>query len=66
MRDTITFSHGETNPHGYYRPPSRANEITQEYYWFLVREINRGRKEWSVCRVEYRRLNHVRYFLTSN
>ena len=31
---------------------SRANSITEDYYWFLVGEINRGTIKAGVCRIE--------------
>lgn len=44
---------------------SRANEITKEYYNFLVGEINRGTIHKAVCRVENKRFNVVSYHLIS-
>jgi hypothetical protein len=45
--------------------PSRANQITKEYYDFLVGEINRGTIFRSVCRIEDKRFGSVSYHLIS-
>lgn len=44
---------------------SRANEITKEYYNFLVGEINRGTVKKAVCRIENKKFNTVSYHLIS-
>jgi hypothetical protein len=45
--------------------PSRANEITKEYYNHLVGEINRGTVKKAVCRVENLKFNTISYHLIS-
>ena len=42
-----------------------GNQITENYYWHLVGEINRGVKIASVCRVENMKLGTISYHLTS-
>ena len=42
-------------------PASRSNEITKEYYNFLVGEMNRGTTKKKVSRVMRRNGSHV-YF----
>lgn len=44
---------------------SRANEITKEYYWFLVGEINRGTIQRAVCRRENLKFGVTSYHLIS-
>ena len=44
---------------------SGANEITKEYYWFLVGEINRGTMYRAVCRRENLKFGVVSYHLIS-
>ena len=46
-------------------PASRANQITKEYYNFLVGEINRGTIFRAVCRIENKIFGVVSYFLIS-
>ena len=47
-------------------PCRSSNEITKEYYYHLVGEINRGTVKKAVCRTEDKRFyNCVRYYLTS-
>jgi len=43
-----------------------ANEITKEYYWFLVGEINRGTMKKAVCRIENKIFNTTSYHLISS
>lgn len=62
MKGTMHFN-SSTSVHEF--PVSRGNEITKEYYWFLVGEINRGTIRKSVCRVENHTHGTERYFLTS-
>lgn len=47
----------------YISPASRTNAITEDYYWFLVGEINRGTIKAGVCRIENKRLGHTSYHL---
>ena len=49
----------------YTYPASSSNEITRDYYNFLVGEINRGTIRRAVCRVENQTFNTIRYFLIS-
>jgi hypothetical protein len=44
---------------------SIKNQITKEYYDFLVGEINRGTIFRSVCRIEDKRFGSVSYHLIS-
>jgi hypothetical protein len=44
---------------------SIANQITKEYYNFLVGEINRGTIHKAVCRIENKRFNTTSYHLIS-
>ena len=37
----------------YIFPYSYSNQITEDYYWFLLGEINRGTIKGAVCRIEY-------------
>jgi hypothetical protein len=46
-------------------PASRDNEITKEYYNFLVGEINRGTIFRAVCRIEKKTFGSVSYHLIS-
>lgn len=47
-------------------PPSQSNQITKEYYDFLIGEINRGTIIRAVCRIEDKRFNHTSYYLISD
>ena len=49
----------------YTYPASNSNEITRDYYNFLVGEINRGTIRRAVCRVENQTFDTIRYFLIS-
>jgi len=44
---------------------SRANQITKEYYNFLVGEINRGTIHRAVCRIESKIFGVTSYYLIS-
>ena len=44
---------------------SRENEITKDYYNFLVGEINRGTQYKAVCKVENTRFGVTSYHLIS-
>jgi hypothetical protein len=46
-------------------PASGSNQITKEYYNFLVGEINRGTIRKAVCRIENRMFNIISYYLIS-
>jgi hypothetical protein len=46
-------------------PCSRGNQITAEYYWFLVGEINRGTILRAVCRKENTVFGVTSYYLIS-
>lgn len=46
-------------------PPTVGNQITKEYYNFLVGEINRGTMLKAVCRKEDKRFNTTSYYLIS-
>jgi len=46
-------------------PASHANEITKDYYNFLVGEINRGTIKRAVCRIESLLFGTVSYHLIS-
>ncbi len=46
-------------------PASQSNEITKEYYDFLVGEINRGTIIKAVCKIEKPKFNHTSYYLIS-
>lgn len=46
-------------------PASSSNQITKEYYDFLVGEINRGTMFKSVCRIEKPAFNTASYYLIS-
>ena len=46
-------------------PASRANQITEDYYNFLVGKINRGTIKKSVCSIFYPQYNYTEYFLLS-
>jgi len=45
---------------------SQANEITKEYYWHLVGEINRGVVLKAVCRIENKIFGTTSFHLISN
>ena len=47
------------------RPASSENQITKEYYDFLVGEINRGTILRAVCRNENETFGTVSYYLIS-
>ena len=49
----------------YTYPASSGNQITKEYYDFLVGEINRGTMLKSVCRIENNKFNSTSYYLIS-
>lgn len=44
-------------------PASRSNAITEDYYWFLVGEINRGTIKAAVCRIENETFGTTSYHL---
>lgn len=44
---------------------SIANQITKEYYNFLVGEINRGTIHKAVCCIENKKFNTISYHLIS-
>lgn len=46
-------------------PATNSNQITKEYYNFLIGEINRGTIYKAVCRIENKRFNTVSYHLIS-
>jgi hypothetical protein len=46
-------------------PTSQSNQITKEYYDFLVGEINRGTIFKAVARVENKKFNTTSYYLIS-
>lgn len=46
-------------------PASSSNQITKEYYDFLVGEINRGTILKAVCSVENQRFGVTSYYLIS-
>lgn len=46
-------------------PATQGNEITKEYYNFLIGEINRGTIFRAVCRVENKPFGSVSYHLIS-
>jgi hypothetical protein len=46
-------------------PASCSNQITKEYYNFLVGEINRGTIFRAVCRIENKIFGVTSYFLIS-
>lgn len=45
--------------------PYSGNQITENYYWFLVGEINRGTIKKAVCRIENKTFDTVYYYLIS-
>lgn len=47
-------------------PPHQGNQITKEYYNFLVGEINRGTIYRAVCSIENKRFGSISYYLISN
>ncbi len=44
---------------------SNINQITEDYYYHLVGEINRGTVVKAVCRIYYPRFNYTTYHLLS-
>lgn len=46
-------------------PASYGNQITKDYYNFLVGNINRGIIKKAVCRIYYPKLNYATYHLIS-
>ena len=46
-------------------PASSSNQITREYYNFLVGEINRGTIFRAVCRIENKRFGTTSHYLIS-
>ena len=46
-------------------PASRSNQITKDYYNFLVGEINRGTIFRAVCRIENKIFGITSYYLIS-
>lgn len=46
-------------------PPNQGNQITKEYYNFLLGEINRGTICKAVCCIENKRFGTESYYLTS-
>lgn len=46
-------------------PARSSNQITEDYYWFLVGEINRGTIKKAVCRKELQPFGTVSYYLIS-
>jgi len=46
-------------------PTSNGNQITKEYYNFLVGEINRGTIFRAVCRIENKIFGTTSYYLIS-
>lgn len=51
---------------GYTYPASRSNAITEDYYWFLVGEINRGTIKADVCRIENETFGTTSYHLLTS
>ena len=47
-------------------PASQSNEISEEYYWFLVGEINRRTIRKAVCRIEDDIFGVTSYYCISN
>jgi len=47
-------------------PASQGNQITKEYYNFLVGEINRGTILKAVCRIENKVFGTTSYYLISS
>lgn len=47
-------------------PASSSNQITKEYYDFLVGEINRGTMFKAVCRIENKIFGTISYYLISS
>ena len=47
-------------------PASQSNEISKEYYDFLVGEINRRTIRKAVCRIEDDRFGVTSYYCISN
>lgn len=45
--------------------PCHGNQITKEYYDFLVGEINRGTIKKAVCRIENHTFGKTSYYLIS-
>jgi hypothetical protein len=46
-------------------PTSQSNQITKEYYDFLIGEINRGTIAKAVCRIENKTFGNTSYYLIS-
>lgn len=46
-------------------PASHSNQITEDYYWFLVGGINSGTIKKAVCRKELQPFGVVSYYLIS-
>ena len=47
-------------------PYSYSNQITENYYWFLVGEINRGTIKAGVCRIENKTFGTTSYHLLTS
>ena len=47
-------------------PASISNQITKDYYNFLVGEINRGTIYRAVCRIENKKFGSISYYLISD
>jgi hypothetical protein len=47
-------------------PATQGNQITKEYYNFLVGEINRGTMRKAVCRIENKTFGTISYYLISD
>ena len=45
--------------------PCSGNQIKEDYYWFLVGEINRCTIKKAVCRIENKTFDTVSYYLIS-
>lgn len=46
-------------------PATQGNEITKEYYNFLIGEINRGTTLKAICRIEKPKFGSASYHLIS-
>lgn len=46
-------------------PASSSNQITKEYYNFLIGEINRGTIFRAICRIENKIFGTIAYYLIS-
>ena len=44
---------------------SKSNQITKDYYNYLIGEINRGIILKAVCKIEYVQFNYISYHLIS-